>query len=299
MHPLTDDDGQARFIIGLSSNADADVRDESDLQLMRKLVPTSCPHNPEVDSPRSTREAHFEAEMAIFTLVLCCESPVRWFNVAARTPEVINAFFEANEELFKPPKDPKTLLNDFQLLRYSVELRGLEGRPLQLRIESMWLGVKPPPAVTRRSSTERASAEQSVEDPTPSGTAAPNPNSSEHASPRLQRTQTVASSTAGGSRPASATRAGTVANIGKQDSAQGAIRGVEATPKATEVVDFATDMAQAVSGTTAEQRQKIVFERMQQAERAVAESLWLDHVKGEAVMGLLEGSRPSLRRRRG
>jgi PAS domain-containing protein len=278
LHPLTDEDGQARFIIGLSSDADADVRDESDLQLMRKLVPTSCPNNPDV-RPASPREGCLEAEMAAFTLVLCCESPAHWFGVAAKTPEVINAFFKANEALFKLPKDPRTILNDFQLLRHSVEMRGLEGKALQLRIESMWLGVKPPVSNRRNSTADPRATQSAIEqqsEPRGSVTDAPAANA-----------PSVACSSDNGSRPTSAvSMTGTIALPGEQQGAgvQGAIPPVESTPKAAEVASYAADMAQALSGTSYDQRNKLVFERMQQAERAVAESLWLDHIKGEATM---------------
>ena len=114
---------------------------------MRKLVPNRCPdnspsaHEPLREYPFTEIHSLLTAAMAIFTGLLCVESPTRWFSLAAKTPEVINAYFTSHGKLFEIPKDPKTRLSDYQLVRHSVDIRSLEGTARQLRFEAVWQGV--------------------------------------------------------------------------------------------------------------------------------------------------------------
>ena len=161
LHPLRTTHGSTvRYIIGLSSDADADAREEQDLQLMRKLVPISCPDPKPKESPQvalmpsqadsevesvtgSGQDPHIDDNSIIFTHLLCIESPHRWFGHTIRTPSVMNAYMTSDAQLFVLPSnpDPKSPLTEFQLVRCSVEMQSMDETARNGMIATVWQGA--------------------------------------------------------------------------------------------------------------------------------------------------------------
>ena len=248
LHPLFDEYGDFRYMIGVSSDAAAGKQVAQQLTFVRALIPTSCPSVP-IKWPlslsdakqrqsqsyvRSTSPDHAALQRVFvsFTLILCVDNPYRWFRLAVQSPSVFS-LYAASATGFELPAatghSPCAPISHHQLVALSAEMAQLQGKALQQKVESVWrlmVGL-------HEESTPQAVAQ-------PNGEDAPADTSSNGGSPLCSP------------------------NVGHQRERCG-------------------------SRASSDVNTKLVHERLQQAERSVAESHWLNHLHSEC-MQLLKGA---------
>ena len=278
LHPISDQSGELRYMLGVSADSDAEPQVASMLDVVRRLIPKVCPVSERVlplslsRAVRIGKRGDFNVlrnTVAYFTSLICLDEPQRWFALVVRSPSVFNIYSAEYENLFKLPEDRNDYeLSSLQLVRLASDIFRLKGDPSKRLVDRVWQTIQAKKARLRQLEALPEVISEASEDSFKKADISSQDGLSDDHNLTILPTPLTEDSLDRAVTPGRLRRQPYISLDEGYDSKEG-----------TPDQQRRQVMADGVDGIDATAR--IVHERLKQVERLVAEDHWLEYLKME------------------